>query len=183
MIRRDFRANWATASVRLAVALVVLLAANLAQADLRPPGGGVEPRPSKQPVPPAGNAGVPLIVQKDASQKVSRLIIPRRFLNEGFGAGVIPQGNPGINIVSTIVAGSFLSLALVCGLLLAVRRKHAAAAAMLLLAGLAGGYEASTLMANAPAPQNRKAQHRIIIQVSERGDAVVLVQGRDFPDR
>lgn len=162
------------AVVSLAVAATALCAlaafVELAQADVAPP-------PSKRSEP------VNLVVRRDRSATHSKIQIPRKFLAaapQGEGAA---EGAAAAFPLQSVVAGMALSLAIVSGVVvirrMGRRSTMAAATAVSLVAGVVGLWAASAAVADLAVPGRRPAGQKIVIEVTDRGDAVVLTLGRD----
>jgi len=173
------------ASLALAFAAGILITtafANKALPDLAPPPDGSD-----------GN-GVNLVVKRAPRASVSRIVIPRKLLaaakraEDGAAApnAAAPrEDGAAAPPTQSIIAGVAISLAIVAGFLAFRKKKPAlgiAAAAGALLIGALGIWAASAT-ANVPPPVDRPeppkpVATKIMIEIVEEGDAVVLTLGR-----
>lgn len=164
----------------LTTSLVVVSAVTAASADIR----GPEPRIQKN-----ADKAVPMKVSSDPRARVSRLVIPRKFLVD---AGVLQSNTQSKS--QMIFAGIALSLSAVVVVFLLLRRRSAAVrvsttAALLIASGLV-----LTEMASADVPPRileiprswrgiSKDKQKVILEVKDKGDAVELILGTYRPSR
>lgn len=173
----------------LALVAALLAADAVALADIAPyGGGGNRPRPLppvSEPAPQA-DAAVPLTVRDDANASTSRLIIPRRYLEQAgwrknagelTGADHIVQSG---SHTRTIVAGVALSLAVASIVLLRNRSRAVKITALVAAVGI--GTLVATQWMTAAEPQDKVDPQagggtRVVIQIVEAGDGVQFVRG------
>ena len=176
----------------LAVVAALLTMETAALADLLPNGGGGRPRPRprppiEEPAPqPAGETSVPLTYREDANATTSRMVIPRRYVEQA-GWRKTAGGPDGAEHIAqsegntrTIVAGIALSLAAVSVVLL--RRKSRAVQGATLVIALGAGILAATQLLTAAEPRDKVDPNagggaKVIIEIAENGDGVQFVRG------
>lgn len=163
--------------VSLALALLVGLFITTAFADralpdlARPKEAKVESEPAK------------LIVRRAPRSAVNRIVIPRQYIATAkagapFGSAAPGEGAAAPAPSRNIIAGVALSLAIVAAFFAFRNRKPALAAATAVGAVLIGafGIWVASVSADIPAPSERGP--KIVIEIVEEGDAVVLTLGR-----
>ena len=176
----------------LAVVAVLMMSETTALADLLPNGGGGRPRPRprppiEQPAPqPAVDTGVPLTYREDANASTSRLILPRRYLEQAGWRKTAGGPDDAADHVAqaesptrTIVAGVALSLAAVS--LVLMRRKSRAVQGTLLVVALGVSAFAATQLLTAAEPRDKVdpqgGSAKVVIEIVEEGDGVQFVRG------
>lgn len=183
-------------SIFFVVALILVLSAGPAVADLVVP--GQERRgPAKRPVRPA--AQTPLRVEVDPQATQCELILPRKFLNiDDRGSEAAPQ-SPEQGRWGTLLGGLALSCTMmIAGVWIARRRGNAKLPVLLVVAAGLSGAAASVLWADVipfsgprPRPPVVSPQpgvavigaDRVAIRVVDSGEEVRLVVPPSFRDK
>lgn len=173
------------------VTVAALLAADTAAlADLLPNGGGGRPRPRPRPPisepAPQADAGVPLTYREDADASTSKLVIPRRYLQQAGwrknagelkGADSIAQST---DKTRTIVAGVAMAFAAASVVLLRNKSRTVKVVALVVAFSVCTLGVAEILSAAPPRdkvdPQGGGGA-RVVIQIVEAGDGVQFVRG------
>ena len=166
----------------------LLVVETVALADILPGGGG-RPRPRPRPpvLEPAPQAdAVPLTYQEDADASTSRLVIPRRYLeqagwrkNAGEAEGADQIGQVP-DRTRTLVAGIAMSLA-VASIVLLRNKSRTVRGVALVVALSVCTLGVAQLLSAAPPRDKVDAQSgngaRVVIQIIEQGDGVQFVRG------
>lgn len=172
---------------------IVAFAAQLAMhatslADI--PGPGPRPqRPWPRPINPAPQlpvqSAVPLTYREDANANISKLVIPRRYLNQAAGnkaaggpadaGGIVKSGNS----LRTIAAGVALSLAAASVVLLRKQRRGVKIVTVVMAIALVGCAATPWLWAMPPRDKvdsGNAGGARVVIEVTDAGDAVQFIR-------
>ncbi|MCE9552641.1 MAG: hypothetical protein K8T91_04590 [Planctomycetes bacterium] len=173
------------------VTVAALLAADSAAlADLLPNGGGGRPRPRPRPPisepAPQVDAGVPLTYREDAEASTSKLVIPRRYLEQAGwrknagGPEEADQIGQSKDHTRTIVAGVAMSLA-VASVVLLRNKSLSVKVVALVVAFSVCTLGVSEILSAAPPRDKVDSQGgggaRVVIQIVEQGDSVQFVRG------
>jgi hypothetical protein len=167
------------------VALVVLSGeAVSANAPAPPPSRRAD---SDRPTAPRYGDKATFVLERDKSQEVSRLIIPRNLLprespsprktNQAQSSDAPRQDTASAGVLlAGVVSGGGL-------LVVFVRRRKVGAAAAVLIGTLALTIAMTAAMAESPRPaiNQKEGEAKIVVEVTGSGDTIKLILGKDAP--